>query len=192
MRKYLHLMLLLAMTFVLPAEEPKAVPVEKKEVTVEAKSEVTAEIKEKKKMKEVVKKGDKVNVYYEGTLTDGKVFDKSQEGKPLEFTVGAGKVIKGFDKGVEGMKLNEEKTIKIKAEDAYGKRDETMIRKIPKTVFPPDFKFKKDMQIGLKDQSGQPFPATVVDFDDKDVTVDLNFFLAGKDLVFKVKIVSIE
>lgn len=163
--------------------------VEQKEVTAEKKVSKDKKVNEKKT---VVKKGDKIKVYYEGTLTDGTMFDKSKEGKPLEFTVGEGRMIKGFDKGVEGMKLNEEKTIKIKADEAYGQRNETLVKEFPRSFVPKDFKMKKEITILLKDQLGRTMPARIVDFDDKSIKMDLNHSLAGKDLIFKVKVISIE
>lgn len=143
--------------------------------------------------KMIVKKGNKVKVHYEGSLTDGTVFDKSKEGKPLEFVVGGGQMIAGFDKAVEGMELNEEKTVTIEAEKAYGKRNENLVRKFPKSFVPENSKVEKGMQIIVKGPDGSMMPARITDIDaEGSVTVDLNHFLAGKDLVFKIKVISIE
>jgi peptidylprolyl isomerase len=151
----------------------------------------TPEVTKEKKM--TAKKGDKVKVEYEGSTTaDKKVFDKSKD-KPLEFTVGAGQMIKGFDKAVEGMKLNEEKTVSFSADEGYGKRDEKMVIKFKKDFFPKDMKIAKGQELMLRDNSGYPHRAVVVDIAaDGEVTLDLNHFLAGKDLTFKIKLVSIE
>lgn len=142
--------------------------------------------------KALVKKGDRIKVQYTGTLQDGTMFDKSKEGGPLEFTVGSGQIIPGFDKAVEGMKLNEEKKVTLKPEDAYGKRDETAIREFPKNSLPENFKPEKGMMIKLQDQTGRAIPGTVTDITENSITVDLNHPLAGKDLTFDIKVIGIE
>jgi len=149
-------------------------------------------IPEKEGEKTMVKKGDKVKVQYTGNLNDGTIFDKSKEEEPLEFTVGSGQVILGFDKVVEGMKLNEEKKVTIKPEDAYGKRDETAIREFPKSSLPENFKPEKGMVIRLQDQTGRAIPGTIIDITENSITIDLNHPLAGKDLTFNIKVVGIE
>ena len=149
-------------------------------------------IPEKGDEKTIVKKGDRVKVQYTGTLQDGTIFDKSKEGEPLEFTVGSGQLIPGFDKAVEGMKLNEEKKVTIKPEDAYGKRDETAIREYLKDALPENFKPEKGMVIRLQDQSGRAIPGTITDINENSITIDLNHPLAGKDLTFNIKVVGIE
>ena len=156
------------------------------------KYESTAEQAAKGEKKMIAKKGDKVKVQYEGSTTaDGKVFDKSRPDSPLEFTVGAGQMIKGFDKAVEGMKLNEEKTASFSCEEGYGKRDEKMIMKFKKDFFNGKLPVKGD-ELTLQDQSGYPHKAVVVDVSKDEASLDLNHFLAGKDLTFKIKLVSIE
>ncbi|MBA7483011.1 Trigger factor [subsurface metagenome] len=149
-------------------------------------------IPEKEGEKTVIKKGDRVKVQYTGSLNDGTIFDKSKEGEPLEFTVGSGQVIPGFDKAVEGMKLNEEKKVTLKTEDAYGKRDETAIREFPKNSLPENFKPEKGIMIRLQDQTGRAIPGTVTDITENSITVDLNHPLAGKDLAFDIKVIGIE
>jgi peptidylprolyl isomerase len=142
--------------------------------------------------KTIVKKGDSVKIQYTGSLEDGTIFDSSKAGEPLEFTVGGGQIIPGFDEAVEGMKLNEEKKVTIKAEDAYGERDETLIREFPRNSLPENFKPEKGMVIQLQDQTGRPMPATIIDITENSITVDLNHPLAGKDLTFDMKVVGIE
>ena len=149
-------------------------------------------IPEKGDEKTIVKTGDRVKVQYTGTLQDGTIFDKSKEEEPLEFTVGSGQVIPGFDKAVEGIKLNEEKKVTLKTEDAYGKRDETLIRKFPKNSLPENFKPEKGMVIRLQDQTGRAIPGTITDITENSITIDLNHPLAGKDLTFNIKVVGIE
>ena len=136
-----------------------------------------------------MKPGSKVKVHYTGSLNDGSVFDSSDGKEPLEFTIGEKQVIPGFENGIKEMKLNEEKTIKINAKEAYGERDERMVVSIPRDKFPPD------VQAGgtliLKDPNGERMPAAVKEIKENEVLIDMNHPLAGKDLNFKVKVVAI-
>ena len=138
-----------------------------------------------------IKEGSKVTLHYTGTLDDGSVFDSSEGRDPLTFTVGQHEVIRGFEEGVEGLNAGEEKTIDITPEHGYGPKHEQMVQKVPKELF-KDFSPEKGQQIGLMSKEGQQMMATVIDTDDKMVTLDLNHPLAGKNLHFKVKIVSVE
>ena|SRR3989338_3267204 len=136
-----------------------------------------------------MKPGSKVKVHYTGTLDDGTVFDSSEGKQPLEFTIGEGNVIPGFENGVKEMKLNEEKTIKISSKDAYGERDERMVVSVPRDKFPPE------VQAGgtliLKGPNGERLPAAVKEVKEDIVFIDMNHPLAGKELNFKVKVVGI-
>jgi len=137
-----------------------------------------------------VKKGDKIKVEYTGSFENGEVFDASEKhGKPLEFEAGKGMVVPGFDSAVIGMNAKEEKTITLKPEEAYGVPNEKAIQKIPKDKFPPEA--KEGMMIGVPLPNGQQIPAKITKIDDKEVTIDMNHPLAGKTLVFKIKIISI-
>ncbi len=139
-----------------------------------------------------IKTGDKVKIEYTGTLDDGTVFDSSKEhDKPLEFKVGSGQVIKGFDDAVIGMIEGEEKQFSISPADAYGEHDPTLIQKVPREIFPPE----ADLVPGLLFEAGLPtgekVPATITEVQDGFVSVDLNHPLSGKRLTFKIKITSI-
>lgn len=149
-------------------------------------------ILEKGGKKMVAGKGDKAKVHYTGQLEDGTVFDESKTGEPLEFTVGSGQIIPGFDKAVEGMELNEEKKVTIESTDAYGKRDETLIREFPKSSLPENFEPEKGMVIRLQDQTGGAVPGTIMDITENSISIDLNHPLAGKDLTFNITVVGIE
>ena len=138
-----------------------------------------------------VKKGDVVTVHYTGTLDDGTVFDSSEGKDPLKFEVGAGHVIKGFDAGVVGMKVNDEKELKIKPEEAYGTPNEKLHQKVPKDRLPQDREVKEGMMMLVGLQDGRQLPAKVLKVEEKEVTIDLNHPLAGKTLNFKVKLVEI-
>jgi len=139
-----------------------------------------------------VKKGDKIKVEYQGTLDDGTVFDESKRvGKPLEFEVGAGQVIRGFDLAVDGMELNESKTVKIKADDAYGQYNPELLKEVPKEHMPTDKAPEKGMMLTVTMPTGQQVPATISDVKDKVIILDFNHPLAGKDLTFEIKVVGI-
>lgn len=141
-----------------------------------------------------VKKGDKISVEYEGRLENGDIFDSSSHGDhshPLEFEVGSGQVIKGFDDSVEGMELEEEKEITIKPEEGYGQADENLIRDVPRNVLPKDQEPKVDMVLVMKTKEGHQLQAKITKVTKENVTLDMNHPLAGKTLIFKIKVVKI-
>ncbi len=138
-----------------------------------------------------VKKNSKIQVHYVGMLSDGSIFDKSPEEQPLEFVVGSGQVIPGFDQAVEGMALNEDKKVTISADNAYGQRNEKLVGEFPRTSLPEGFVPKIGMIITLNDKDGRAFPATILSIAEQNITIDLNHPLSGKDLTFTIKIVSI-
>jgi peptidylprolyl isomerase len=138
-----------------------------------------------------VKAGDLVKVHYTGKLTNGEQFDSSVGRDPLEFTVGAGQMIKGFDDAMPGMTIGQKKTINIPAADAYGEKNDDAIIEFPKENVPADMKLEPGMQLTLSNQQGQPVPVVVVDVKDDVVILDANHFLAGKELVFDIELVEI-
>src|SRR5574342_708760 len=107
------------------------------------------------------KKGDKVKVHYHGTLTSGETFDSSKGREPLEFEVGGGMVIKGFDKGVTGMSEGEKKAVNIPYDEAYGPRNPEMLIEIPKDKFPNDLDLEIGLQLSMGNGSGQTFPVVI-------------------------------
>lgn len=137
-----------------------------------------------------VQKGHTIKVHYTGALTDGTVFDSSKDRDPLEFTVGAGMMIKGFDEGVVGAELGKEIRIEIKAEDGYGERQEDMLFKVPADKLPPELKPEVGMKLSMP-TSGGMFPVTVSEVTEEIIVLDANHELAGKDLVFDVEVVEI-
>ncbi|MDH3352874.1 MAG: peptidylprolyl isomerase [Nanoarchaeota archaeon] len=138
-----------------------------------------------------VEKGNKIKVEYTGTLESGEVFDASERhGQPLEFEAGAGMVVSGFDAAVMGMEIGEEKEITLKPEEAYGEPHPNAIQKVPKDKFPAEA--EAGMMIGVPLPNGQQIPAKITAIDDKEVTIDMNHPMAGKTLIFKIKIVAIE
>jgi len=140
---------------------------------------------------EIVKKGDKVKIEYTGKLEDGNVFDTSEGKDPLCFEVGSGQVIPGFDKAVDGMKKDEEKTFEIKSDDAYGPVRAELTQELPRDKLPKDPEPKEGMMLVMKAPDGRQVPAKIVKVSDDKVTIDVNHPLAGKNLTFTVKVVGI-
>lgn len=138
-----------------------------------------------------VKSGDKVRVHYHGKLRSGETFDSSQGREPLEFTVGSGQVIKGFDNGVMGMQVGDKRTVEINVDDAYGQKSEEMIVEFPRNQFPPDLDPQIGMQLMMNNGSGQSFPVSVTEVKEESVILDANHPLAGEDLIFDIELVEI-
>lgn len=140
----------------------------------------------------VVEKGNNIKVEYEGKFEDGTIFDSSaKHGKPLEFEAGKGMVVKGFDNAVLGMKKGEEKEITIAPEEAYGLVRADLEKKIPKEQVPDSDKVKAGMTLGMQLPNGQAMPVKVKEVTEKEIVLDLNHPLAGKTLIFKIKIIDI-
>ena len=137
------------------------------------------------------KKGDKVKVHYHGKLTTGETFDTSSGREPLEFEVGGGSVIKGFDEGVTGMEVGEKKTINIPVEEAYGPRSDDMLIEFPKERFPSDLQIEEGMQLMMGNGPGQNIPVIVAEIKETTVILDANHPLAGEDLIFDIELVEI-
>lgn len=137
------------------------------------------------------KSGDTVKVHYSGRLTDGTTFDSSSGREPLEFTVGNGDVIKGFDEGVAGMSVGDKKTVHISADEAYGQKDENRVVEFPRTNFPPDMIPEVGMQLNMTNGGGQVIPVVIVEVGEENVILDANHPLAGQDLIFDIELVDI-
>ena len=139
----------------------------------------------------VVKAGDTVNVHYHGKLTDGTTFDSSEGREPLQFTVGEGQVIKGFDDALIDMKIGDKKTVNIPVDQAYGPAAQENFIEFPKSDFPPDMKPEVGIQLHLSDNQGNHFPVVVAEVRENSVVLDANHPLAGKDLNFDIQLESI-
>lgn len=137
------------------------------------------------------KKGDVVKVHYKGKLNSGEQFDSSEGREPLEFTVGAGQMIAGFDQAIPGMVVGEKKTITIAPADAYGEKNEDAIIEFPKTNIPADMKLEPGMRLNLRNEAGQPIPVIVTEVKDEVIMLDANHELAGKELIFDIELVDI-
>ncbi len=139
----------------------------------------------------MVKDGNYVVVHYTGTFEDGSVFDTSLDRHPLEFKVGEGSVIRGFENAVLGMKIEEEKDVKITPDDAYGVYDDTLIHSFPVETVKEQFEPEKGMTIGVQLENGAQVPAVITDVAEGMVKIDLNHPLAGKTLHFHIKLIEI-
>jgi peptidylprolyl isomerase len=140
---------------------------------------------------QVVKKADTVKVHYQGRMTNGETFDSSEGREPLQFQVGQGMVIPGFDNGVLEMKEGDKKTVEIPVENAYGPRDESLVIEFPREKLPPDLKPEEGMQLQLSNQDGQAYPVVVTSVGENSIMLDANHPLAGEDLIFDIELVEI-
>jgi peptidylprolyl isomerase len=137
------------------------------------------------------KPGDTVKVHYNGKFDDGNVFDSSEGRNPLSFTIGAGKIIPGFDKAVEGMAIGDKKTVVIPAEDAYGKHHENLVMTVTRSEFPEEANPAVGQQYQTENQDGRPLNLMVTAVEGDQITLDANHPLAGKNLTFDIELVEI-
>ncbi len=137
------------------------------------------------------KTGDTVKVHYTGKLEDGVVFDSSKDRPPLEFTIGGGEVIAGFENGIIGMEVGSTKTISIPPEEAYGPRREELVLYVKKTDFPDNIVPAVGQQLQVRQPNGGIIDLVVTEMNDDTVTLDANHPLAGKTLIFDVELVEI-
>ncbi len=137
------------------------------------------------------KTGDTVKVHYTGKLEDGVVFDSSKDRPPLEFTIGGGEVIAGFENGIIGMEVGGKKTISIPPEDAYGPRREELVLYVKKTDFPDNIVPAVGQQLQVRQPNGGIIDLVVTEMNEDTVTLDANHPLAGKTLIFDVELVEI-
>tara|TARA_R110002049_G_scaffold292708_8_gene477349 strand:+ start:8 stop:454 length:447 start_codon:yes stop_codon:yes gene_type:complete len=139
-----------------------------------------------------VKENNTVKVNYTGKLSDGQVFDSSEGKEPLEFTLGQGQIIPGFEKGLIDMKLNEKKTITIPKEEAYGEINDALRQEVKKTELPQEIIPEVGMGLVSKSPDGQEMNLRVVEVGEESIVVDGNHPLAGKELIFDVEVVGIK
>jgi FKBP-type peptidyl-prolyl cis-trans isomerase 2 len=141
---------------------------------------------------QAVKNGDTVRVHYHGKLTNGTTFDSSEGREPLEFQVGAGMVIKGFDNGVVDMKVGDKRTLEIPVDEAYGPKNAELIMEFPKSNIPADLNPQVGMELQMSNPEGQVFRVKVDAIGDDSITLDANHPLAGEALIFDVELVEIK
>lgn len=138
-----------------------------------------------------VKSGDTVQVHYKGTLKSGELFDSSEGREPLEFTVGSGQVINGFDTAVVDMEAGETKTVEIPVENAYGARTQEALISVPRSEFPEDITPEVGQELQMSDDQGHIYPVVVAGVEADHVILDANHPLAGQDLTFEINLVKI-
>ncbi|MFQ3297442.1 MAG: FKBP-type peptidyl-prolyl cis-trans isomerase 2 [Polaribacter sp.] len=139
-----------------------------------------------------VKENNTVKVNYTGKLADGQVFDSSEGKEPIEFTLGQGQLIPGFEKGLIDMKLNEKKTITIAKEEAYGEVNNDLIQEVKKTELPQDMAPEVGMGLVSKSPDGQEMNLMVVEVREESIVIDGNHPLAGKELIFDLEVLEIK
>lgn len=139
-----------------------------------------------------VKDNDTVKVHYTGKLSDGQIFDSSEGKEPLEFTLGKGQIIPGFEKGLIDMKLNEKKTITVVKEEAYGVINNDLRQAVKRSELPQDMTPEVGMGLVSKSPEGQEMNLLVVEVSEESIVVDGNHPLAGKDLIFDLEVVEIK
>ena len=137
------------------------------------------------------KSGDTVRIHYTGTLDDGTQFDSSAGRDPLEFALGAGQVIPGFDNAVDGMAVGDSKTVTIPAHEAYGERHEQLVQEVSRAALPDEIEPAVGMQLQSQSPEGQVMMLVVTDVGEESITVDANHPLAGQALTFAIELVEI-
>ena len=138
------------------------------------------------------KQGDRVRVHYVGKFPSGEVFDSSvARNEPIEFEVGAGQMIKGFDTAVNGMNVGEKKTVNIDADNAYGQRRDDQLITVERANLPEGMDPKVGDNLAVQDHMGRNIPVVVHQLDENHITLDANHPMAGKDLIFEIELVEI-
>lgn len=137
------------------------------------------------------KSGDTVRIHYTGTLSDGTQFDSSEGRDPLEFSLGSGQVIPGFDKAVEGMAVGDNKSVSIEPEEAYGQKHEQLVQDVPKSALPQDMDPEVGMRLQSQSPDGQVMHLVITAVAEESITVDGNHPLAGHTLTFDINLVEI-
>lgn len=138
-----------------------------------------------------VKEGNTVKVHYTGTIADGTVFDTSKEREPLEFTIGEGKLIPGFEKAVVGMDEGDTGTVTIPSDEAYGEKREDMVIDVERNQIPPEITPEVGQQLQIQQKDGGAIPVVITDVTDETVKLDANHPLAGQELTFEIEIVEV-
>ncbi len=139
----------------------------------------------------VVATGNKVKIHYTGTFDDGEVFDSSREVDPLEFEVGAGQVIPGFDDAVIGMKVGETKNVRLLEDEAYGPYNPEMVFDADPSQFEEGMALEIGQQFQTQMEDGTPLLLTVKSIEGEKITLDANHPMAGKVLNFDLEVVEI-
>lgn len=139
----------------------------------------------------VAQEGNTVKIHYKGSLDNGTIFDTSEGRDPLEFTLGSGQVIAGFDEAVSGMTVGEKKSVKIPVDKAYGPRNEELVIAAPKEHVPADINPEIGQKLQMGGPNGELVVVTVVEISETHITLDANPPLAGEDLNFDIELVEV-
>ncbi len=139
-----------------------------------------------------IKDGDIVEIFFEGKLEDGTVFDKTDEKEPLKIKIGEGKILPAVENTIKEMKVGESKEVVVEPEDAFGPYIDELVADIPRSAINPDLKLELGMVLIIKLPTGKRYPARVIDIKDDSVKIDLNHPLAGKRLIFLITLVKVE
>jgi len=139
-----------------------------------------------------IKEGDTVKVHYTGKVSDGTVFDSSKEREPLEFTVGEGKLIPGFEKAVVGMNPGDTTTVSIPTEEAYGEKRDDMVVDVERNQIPDDIDPEVGQQLQIQQKDGGAIPVVITNVTDDTVKLDANHPLAGQELTFEIEVVEVK
>ena len=137
------------------------------------------------------KSGDTVRIHYTGTLDDGTQFDSSAGRDPLEFALGGGQVIPGFDNAVDGMSVGDNKTVTISPEEAYGPRHEQLVQQVPRSTLPEDIEPAVGMSLQSQSPDGQVMNLVITGIEEESITLDANHPLSGQALTFAIELVEI-
>lgn len=138
------------------------------------------------------KPGDRVQVLYTGKFNNGEVFDASTDDAPLDFTIGQGEIIPGFEQGIIGMKEGESRVIHILPDEAYGQHDEELLYEVDRIDIPEDMELEVGREVEMSDEDGHTFPAVITHVGEETIEVDANHPLAGKELTFEIKLVAVD
>ncbi len=139
----------------------------------------------------MIEAGKTVKVHYKGTLNDGTVFDSSEGRDPIEFEIGTGTVIPGFEAAVADMEIEETRSVTIPAVEAYGEVNKDMVGEIPRSNLPEDIEPEVDMVLTMQSPDGE-MPVRIISMDEENLTLDANHPLAGQDLTFELTLVGVK
>lgn len=135
-------------------------------------------------------KGDTVRVHFKGTLDDGTVFADSKKGDPVQFTIGEGTLISGFEEETVGMQEGERKSVRLEAERAFGHKRDELVSQIPRNAIPEHVDLAVGLRLQIQPSSGQPVQVVVTDVAEEEITIDANSPLAGHPLTFEIELVE--
>ncbi len=136
-------------------------------------------------------KGDTVKVHFKGTLDDGTVFADSKDGEPVQFTIGEGALIPGFEEETVGMSEGDQKSVRLEAERAFGNKRDELVSTVPRNAIPDNIDLSVGLQLQMNSSSGQPVQVVVTDVAEEEITIDANPPLAGHPLTFDIELVEV-